>query len=258
MRVGWLCDQHDWQGGAELTMEEFRKAAPEDVEIVPCPAGDVKQGLDRYVVGNCVTYREADLGPLRGRKVVKYVNDVWPHSQPGVRGWLLENAELVFCSPLHVERFPWDIPDDPHLIPPPVDLSEFRKHGGHVPKAKRKGTVWIGMAFYGKGIRQAEEWAQENGPVDFYGGGPMMPKPSAVVVPQGHIPYEGVPDLLAHYKRFLFLPTQIEPFGRTVAEAWAAGCELVVNRNCGALYWIKEAPEKIDSAAEDFWALVLA
>jgi hypothetical protein len=41
-----------------------------------------------------------------------------------------------------------------------------------------------------------------------------------------------MPALLAQYETFVFLPTVIEPFGRLVAEAWAAGCELVVERAC--------------------------
>ncbi len=42
-----------------------------------------------------------------------------------------------------------------------------------------------------------------------------------------------------------------------MAEAWAAGCELIVNRNVGALYWLDQ-PEAIESAGSDFWRLVEA
>jgi glycosyltransferase involved in cell wall biosynthesis len=71
------------------------------------------------------------------------------------------------------------------------------------------------------------------------------------------IPYESMPELLASYERFVFLPSVLEPFGRVVAEAWAAGCEIVTNDLVGAKWWITERPEAIESAAEDFWRVVL-
>jgi glycosyltransferase involved in cell wall biosynthesis len=54
----------------------------------------------------------------------------------------------------------------------------------------------------------------------------------------------------------VFLPSGLEPFCRTVAEAWAAGCEVVTNRLVGALHWIENEPEKLESAAADFWEVV--
>lgn len=255
MRVGWLQDAHDWQGGAELTMAEYRAAAPEGVDIVDCPPGDVQKGCDAYVVGNCVQYALADLGPVRGRPTVRYLNDIWPHGDPKVREYLLQNAKLTFCSPLHMERFPYENPGG-EVIPPPVDLAPFRKHAGSKPKAKRAGTCWVGMGFYGKGLQQAIEWAAVNGPVDFYGDGPLMPPNSEVARILGHVPYNQLPSVLADYERFLFLPTHIEPFARSVVEAWAAGCELIVNRNVGALHYIQEDPEGLEGSAERFWKLV--
>jgi glycosyltransferase involved in cell wall biosynthesis len=69
---------------------------------------------------------------------------------------------------------------------------------------------------------------------------------------------ERMPELLAGYERFVFLPTVIEPFGRLVAEAWASGCSLVVNDLVGAAHWIREDPDAIGTAAADFWRLVMA
>ena len=40
----------------------------------------------------------------------------------------------------------------------------------------------------------------------------------------------------------------LEPFGRVVAEAWAAGLEIVTNDLVGAKYWITEKPEAIETA----------
>jgi glycosyltransferase involved in cell wall biosynthesis len=254
MKVGWLQDTYNWAGGAELTIGEFRGAAPESVEIVDCPPGDVQKGMDAYVVGNCVQYQLSDLAPLRGRPTVKYCNDIWPHGDPQVRTYLLQNAKLAFCSPLHLKRFPHEH-NGGEIIPPPVDLAPFRKHGGHKPAAKREGTCWVGMGFYGKGIQEALEWAELNGSVDFYGGGPLFPPNSQLARIMGPVPNEELPKVLADYERFLFLPTHIEPFARSVIEAWAAGCKLIVNRNIGALHYI-ENPDELEGSIERFWRLV--
>jgi glycosyltransferase involved in cell wall biosynthesis len=67
-----------------------------------------------------------------------------------------------------------------------------------------------------------------------------------------------MPALLAQYKTMVFLPVVLEPFGRVVAEAWAAGCEIVTNGLVGARYWIEEDPKAIETAGEDFWRVVLS
>jgi len=246
MRVGWLLDQGATVGGAELTQAEFRAAAPDDVEIVDCQPGQIED-CDRYVVHNCVTYDLEDLQRLDGKPVVKYWHDVGPWLQDGVKDWLIENALSICCSPLQADYM--------HLqalvIPPPVDLDRFmdaasRMNGG------RKGAVCVASwRNAGKGQRKVMEWAEANGGIDIYGGGYLAPPGSR------EIAYEGMPALMARYQTFVFLPTVIEPFGRTVAEAWAAGCEIVTNGLVGARYWLEESPEAMDTAAEDFWGVVL-
>lgn len=259
MKIGWLGDEYDWAGGAELTMAALKVAAPEGVEIVDCPPGDVKGGMDRYVAGNVVSYSITDLLALGGEpdRLVKYVNDVWPHGDPALRRWVCDGATLVFCSPLHRDRFPWPVTGETHLVPPPIDLDRF--HAAAEGSPGRAGACWAGMAFYGKGIGQALEWAAQNAPegLDFYGHGPMMPQPSQLARPKGAVPYPDMPAVLARYERFVFLPTQLEPFARVVVEARAAGCELVVNRNVGALHWLEHDPAALSTAAEDFWKVVV-
>ena len=136
------------------------------------------------------------------------------------------------------------------LIPPPVDLDRFEAAAASV-NGDRAGTVSVGSwRNAGKGVLRVVEWAQENGPVDYFGDGPFAP-PTAKAVS-----YQMMPALLASYEKFVFLPTVIEPFGRVVAEAYAAGCELVINGLVGARYWL-EHPEKIQSAGTDYWNLLL-
>jgi hypothetical protein len=257
MKVAWLADLSNTDGsgpgGAEMTQAEFRAAAPEGIEVVYVPRDNLEaaEGCELACVFNVALYPEETIQALDGKRVVRYWNDVAPHGSPDLTRWLLANSMNVFCSPLHYERFPWRNGVEPEytLIPPPVNLEPFRRAAESAQE--RSGAVsvapWRG---WGKTPHLAQQWAQGNGGIDFYGAGQCAP-PGSV-----QVPYDQLPALFAKYRTFVYLPTAIEPFCRTVAEAWAAGCEVVTNRLVGANYWLEENPEAIDTAAEDFWALV--
>lgn len=247
MRVGWLVDIPDLPGGAELTQDEFRAAAPDGIEIVDCPPGAVDPTCDLFVVQNCVQYTIEDLNAIGDAPTTKFWHDVGPWLQADVREWLDTHATYMCCSPIQAEHMGIKA----HLIPPPVDIARFAQAAESV-NGGRSGAVSVGSwRNYGKAPHKVAEWAARNEPVDFFGGGFLAPPGSQ------EVSYESMPTLLAQYETFVFLPTVIEPFGRVVAEAWAAGCAVVTNELVGAGYWIRENPEAIETAAEDFWRLVL-
>lgn len=247
-RVGWIVDEPTAVGGAELTQAEFLAAAPAEVEVVPCPAGDVDPTCDRYAVHNCVQYTIHDIQPIVGRPVVKYHHDVGPWIQPELRGWLSEHATHVCCSPIQADYMGLT---DAVCIPPPIDVARFEAAGRDVNGSRRGSVCVASWCNHGKAPHRAAEWAASNGGVDFYGGGMFAPSGSVQVA------YDAMPELLARYDTFVYLPTVLEPFGRLVAEAWAAGCRIVTNDLVGAGYWIREAPGSIETAARDFWRTVL-
>lgn len=253
-RVGWLADPIVTLGGAELTQAEFLAAAPEGVEVIPVHPGDrpgdVDVTCDRYVIHNCLSYGIEDLEMVEaaGVPVVKYWHDVGPHVKPEVRYWLDRNTTSICCSPLQADVMGYD---DVAHIPPAIDLNRFASAAADADP-ERKGAVSVASwANPGKAPHQVAEWGAQNGGVDFFGGGVCAPQGSREVA-QATLPL-----LLANYKTFVFLPTAIEPFGRVVVEAWAAGCEVVTNGNVGARYWIEENPEGLETAAADFWKAVL-
>lgn len=247
MRVGWLHDGGNLdgtRGGAELTQDEFRAAAPKGVEVVDCPAGGVVEGLDAYVAHNVVFYSADDLRAADG-PLFKYWHDVGPHIRPDVAEELNARARHICCSPLQRDYLGLKA----ELIPPPVDLERFRaarSQNGVV----REGIVALGPWMnYAKNPGPVFEWAQGQ-LVDFYGSGPLAPQGARAV------PYDHLPELLTRYETFVHLPLAIEPFGRGVVEAWAAGCRVITNKLVGARWWIEEQPTKLDTAADDFWKLV--
>lgn len=246
MRVGWLADGGHI-GGAELSQAEFLAAAPEDVEVVSCPPGEVVPDLDRYVIHNCVSYNPEDLEPTGDAPLIRYLHDRWPAGDSWLRDELLERAQLVFTSPLHRDRFPWPYHGKRLLCPIAIDLKPFRAaQNGH-----RKGAVCIGRMAYGKGTELLSAYSE---PVDVYSSVPL--RSEGALHFKGALQPNEVPSVLASYERFVFLPTALEPFGRAVVEAWAAGCEVITNRNVGATYWIEDEPEALENASERFWDIV--
>jgi glycosyltransferase involved in cell wall biosynthesis len=133
-----------------------------------------------------------------------------------------------------------------------VDLARFEAAAAEV-NGSRSGAVSVGQwRNYGKAPHRAAEWAEAHGGIDFFGAGVFAPRGSQEVA------YDDMPALLARYSTFVHLPIVIEPFGRLVAEAWAAGCEIVTNNLVGAKWWITESPDALYTAGEDFWRTVLA
>ena len=131
-------------------------------------------------------------------------------------------------------------------VPPALDLGRYR---ALATSNHRAGACCVGRMAYGKGSERLAEYTE---PVDVYSTVPLASS--------GNLRYQGeaedVPKVLAQYERFVFLPTAFEPFGRSVIEAWAAGLQLVINRNVGARYWLEHDQQALETAAQDFWRFV--
>lgn len=258
LRVGWLRDEWPQIGGAELSADARARAAPPEVEIVPCPPKQVDPCCDLYVVNQSVQYTLADVESFGDRPVFKVVPDWWEAGDPGLRRWLLSRAALVFfASPLHRDLFPWPVSAPTILCPAPLDLEPFRAAARRA--GKRRGAVWVGqMTSPWKGYEEAVAWARRTRRrLDFYGRGPYAPKPGPYVRVFDEVPYEELPRLLARYRTLVFLPRRAQPFPRILVEAWAAGLELVTTEANGARWWIENAPGELSRGAERFWEAVL-
>ena len=259
MKVGWLADPGNTDGtgigGAELTALEFRRRPPTASRSArSAPTRSTRSATATSSPSSTApTTRPKPSHALKGKRVVRYWSDIAPFGDPDLTRWLVANAANVFCSPLHHERFPWRNGSraEYHLIPPPVALDRFRDAAQR--SQGRAGacsiSAWRG---WGKIPHLSARWGENNGvELDFYGGGPCAPEGSQQIL------YADMPDLLARYETFVYLPAQLEPFCRMVAEADAAGCQVVTNRLVGALYWLENDRGALETATQDFWKLVV-
>jgi hypothetical protein len=258
LRIGWLEDDHGYVGGAELTAQQFALEKPDNVDIVRVgPRDTAVPAVDAWIVHNCVTYSANMVSVIKDAPVVKYVHDVWPHGDPLLRGWLLNNAYLVFTSPIHLQRFPWRFNNtkaQPVVVPPAMPLQAFVDAKNERAEGHERRHAALYVAHHGKGQSGAEEWARENN----------MPLVKVGIDREGGtgrvVPYDKMPHLMASCTDFVHRPDQLEPFGRTVVEAWAAGCNVHINENVGAAWWIAAQPNMLapGKAGETFWRGVTA
>ena len=238
MKVAWLADTVEFAGGAELTQAEFRAAAPRGVEVVECPpgrAGRARRLRRRLPAQHDRRYPAETVDALAGKPALRYWHDLArPDSAAhatlvcGTRSSTRPTSSPRRCT-ASASRTRFLRARD--LIPPAIGLARY---GASAGRKRARGACWLGSGQHaGKGLLQACEWAEANEPVDFWGH-LAVPETARVRV-KGPVPHDHVQTILRLYKRFVFLPTHPEPFGRAVVEAWAAGCELIVNRNVGAL-----------------------
>ena len=90
--------------------------------------------------------------------------------------------------------------DTVRCIPPAIDLSRFEQAAASV-NGSRSGRVCVGSwRNYGKAPHKVLEWADRNGGVDFFGEGRSRREGRT------RVPHEAMPDLLAQYETFVFLP----------------------------------------------------
>lgn len=258
MKIGWLQDQSEYTGGAELSGDALFNAAPDWADVVYCPAGKRPPAdIEAWVIQNCATYGARWIEPLSTGPVIKSVRDYWPYGNARLRRWILDRVVLLlFSSRLHRDNFLFLTDAEAEMVPAPVDVEPFQLAA--LEPRERHGNVWLGRMWHGKGIGRALDWAVKQGEVlDFYGFGPD----AATIKPPGR--YRGkikpgdVPQILAGYERFVFLPDWIEPFGRSVVEAYYAGCELEIDESqIGAWEWMQYEPEALKDPAGMFWSIV--
>lgn len=265
IKVGWLQqNMNNLFGGAEFSANALLAFAPKWAEVVYCPPNKRPPAdIDLFVIQNDSVYGRRWIEELARKPVIKQVRDPWYAGDCVYKRWLLDNADLlIFSSPVQLENFGYEF-DRPHkIMPVPVDLQPFKEAAA--PADKRFGTVFVGRTDIFKGMPAVLDWALRTGEPLVVIGNPDYANnmgfgeyPNNITF-AGEIPYEKMPQYLGTAKNYIAMPEWPEAFGRSVVEAWAAGCNLILKNRIGAQYWIENEPERLGfmGPINEFWDAV--
>lgn len=262
MRVLWLqdLDPFTMDGGAQITDRAhitygLRRGHDIDIAVGVVEPARIRMA-DLVAVSACTTFPLsvfqdiADAGTpevwffhdyatlckfrlfyaMRPKCKVCYLRDRWVPIMSRAR-------LLIWLSPLHRRTMLYMAPElaqVPYaLVPSPVSDKDFYPMG-----LERRGTLAVNAALSFKGGALFQDWvaSHPDEPVTLVGAKPEM-RLSSNVTYLGVVPYTGMNDVYNRHERFLHLAERSQPFERTVAEAYLAGCRLTVNGNIGAVSW---------------------
>jgi len=253
MKVGWLHLTDEIIGGAEVTNSLLLKGKPKEVEIVKvCPDDSELPDCDKYILHNINPFSPYLIRSLFSREYVFYPHDIFDAYHPLASFVVNHSRRNIYLSPAQSQIY--HDKEKGICIPPPLEVNKYQPEEG-------EGVVYLGRYIEGYGIDNVASWADKHEiQVDFYGWGDYTPV-GAYVKDYGRIPQEEVPNTLARYNKFIFLPELLRTFSRSTAEAKLSGCKLICNENVGALSYgwntIDKWRENLLQSKRRFWEVVL-
>ena len=260
VKIGWLKDNPGFIGGAEVSWSILMQNAPNWVKLIYCPPNKRPPDVDLFIVQNNVQYDKRWIEELSLKPVIKQIRDPWAVGDSVLRRWLLDNSELlIFNSQPHIDYFGFNFTRPFAIIPPPIDLATYQEAA--LPVNEREGNIFVGRVGPTKGAHLAIDWALQTGErLDLYGqnfGHSYGALPDNIQF-HGFVHHARMPYIMGKAKRLLLFPMWIESFGRVVAEAWAAGCGLLVEpiERVGAMWWIEQQQDDIGNGVAMFWDAV--
>lgn len=271
--IVWVHDHRlaDRLGGAQLTNKGMIDNAPDwcaVLEVYPDMVDHLKLIPDGHVLvvlNNVREFSSPQLAKLTSVPYMIYAHDFWQYTerwQCRVFNRLIrDSVGFVFLSPLHKTSFEqaWQTGKIQGLCcPPPFDLD---KYDAHLPKeCEGDGFVFLGEFGAHKGLADMDKWAKEHSvKIDCYGWGDLSEY--LYLRDKGTLEPGQVPEFLARQAGSLvFMPADIEPFGRVSAEGVLSGCTPVYNSKVGSLSYGWQTLEDWQAALAEapalFWDYV--
>jgi len=274
MKIAWIADfTTDRQGGSQITdsfMINYGKQEHE-IDILGLfninNLTNIEQYLDKYnkiIVSNFIELAQTEIGKklfaeLLNRKFIRYIHDY--DGLPIIEDNQIQKdiynkaQKVIFLSPLHKKTYleKYKLNDKPTLIIPPyINVNAFKSF-----KSVVTGNLLLGEVIIHKGIENVYNYLVENDEyADWYTWNTDHEVKLGNVTFKPSVSYSFMPILFNTYETFIHLPEWIEPFGRTVAEAFLTDIKLETNKNVGFLSYnwdMQETKENLMNARFQFW-----
>lgn len=174
---------------------------------------------------------------------------------------LYEKAALnIFLSPLHYEmhkKFLGDVVEPHVIIPSPVDSNKFYD----LKKERTKDIITVNGHLPFKGKSNLIKFAEENPDrhITVVGQPDNLPSNCECI---GLVSNDKLNDILNDYQYYIELPATPQPFNRSCAEGYLAGCKLITNNLMGFISWNWRSREEViknvgENASEKFWKSIM-
>jgi hypothetical protein len=231
-------------GGAEMSDFDYKKCAPDQVEIVEIDGGNWQnpQDFDSIVVTGTESFSGQQLLELATRNPFVFVHHLQTPRKELKQ--LIDKSRLfVTHTPAHMAReLRWTNPKNCAQVLSYFDTSQIKS------EEKDEFALWAARNHPSKGELNAFNLALKL-EIPFV---PITNKPRADVL-----------QAMSYAKYFIHVPLDFESECRTVMEAVLSGCKVITNENVGITSvqdW--DDPDAlrsmVDKAGETFWRLVLA
>jgi glycosyltransferase involved in cell wall biosynthesis len=130
-----------------------------------------------------------------------------------------------------------------------IDVNAFRNEG----RPRDIDFLFVGVISEAKGIIEMRERFKH---ADLHLIGQLAPGTTLDFGRHvGQVPYQEIPRWMNRAKNFVFVPRWPEPQGRVVAEAALCGCNIIANRNVGALSFGFDLADRTQygGTEKEFW-----
>lgn len=242
MRIGFINDFRV-AGGAEITSVHLINLMKErGISVEFITAGEkIPLGLDGYIINN---FRRRDIGSLQSfiktisdnQKIIYMPRDILPmvpEHESFVDEIVCRANSIFFLSGIHRNAFEikygLGVPDSKLYIP----YFNVGDYGGTVEERQEK-ICWVGFFYKHKGIDNVLNFARANKcKIDFYGSGDEILEAQLIHSRYAELKPKGAfhKNIYSGYKYFIHLPSEVEVFGRSVAEAFLCGCQCILDES---------------------------
>jgi len=245
MKIAWVADfiVKTYIGGAQYTNEMYIKKGKElgfSIDVIT--PDDIKNdNYDLYILNNIQVFynkcRKWLLNVIDNKDYILFSHDYFVSGNFKNFKNIFKNALLnLFLTKAHMfEYLKYHDIGKADYNTSPIDTEKFKISNSIIKDDKL--AIWIGNMHKNKGLNNLLKFAKEKPEWWFklFGKLPKNVTFSNNIEVIGEVEQNELVKWYQKARYFIALPNWIEPFGRSVVEAYLCGCDLIVNDRIGVI-----------------------